>query len=68
MDERDGNPGKDHLPASEAGTGIIPEDHGNADDVRLPESEADSGLTESEEKSEPQSWPGRGFGSIPPPG
>ena len=57
------------IPASEEGTGIIPEDKGRAGaDTHLPASEADTSLIEGEEESLPQSWPGRGPGSIPPPG
>ena len=57
------------IPASEEGTGIIPEDEGSpAADTHLPASEADSSLLEGDEESLPQSWPGRGPGSIPPPG
>lgn len=57
------------IPASEEGTGIIPEDKGAAGaDTHLPASEADTSLVEGEEESVPQSWPGRGLGSIPPPG
>ena len=57
------------IPASEEGTGIIPEDEGRAQgDTHRPASEADTSLIEGEEESLPQSWPGRGPGSIPPPG
>ena len=58
------------LPASEEGTGIIPEDKGDAaGDTHLPASEADTTLLEGEEESLPQSWPGKGSpGTIPPPG
>ena len=57
------------IPASEEGTGIIPEDKGGAGaDTHLPASEGDTSLIEGEEESLPQSWPGRGPGSIPPPG
>lgn len=57
------------IPASEEGTGIIPEDKGGkGNDTHLPASEADTSLIEGEEESMPQSWPGRGPGSIPPPG
>jgi hypothetical protein len=59
----------DALPASEAGTGIIPEDEGDSpDSVGLPASESDSGELQKDEGGEPQSWPGKSFGSIPPPG
>lgn len=37
-------------------------------DVHLPASEADSPALREEREREPQSWPGSGFGSIPPPG
>ena len=56
------------LPASEAGTGMIPEDRREEADTSLPESEAGSPLLEGEDGAEPQSWPGKSFGSIPPPG
>ncbi|MDB5667177.1 MAG: hypothetical protein JWL74_127 [Alphaproteobacteria bacterium] len=57
------------IPASEEGTGIIPEDTGGAGaDTHLPASEADTPLTEGEGGPPPQSWPGSGPGSIPPPG
>lgn len=57
------------IPASEEGTGIIPEDQGGAGaDTHLPASEADTSLIEGEDGAPPQSWPGRGPGSIPPPG
>lgn len=57
------------ISASEEGTGIVPEDQGRgAADTHLPASEADTSLTEGEEKPPAQSWPGRGPGSIPPPG
>jgi len=58
------------LPASEEGTGIIPEDKGGAAaDTHLPASEADTSLIEGEEESMPSSWPGSGGpGTIPPPG
>ena len=57
------------IPASEEGTGIIPEDRGGASGgTHLPASEADTSLVEGEEESLPQSWPGSGPGSIPPPG
>lgn len=56
------------IPASEEGTSIIPEDEGQAgDDTHLPASEADTGLIE-DEGPPPQSWPGKGPGTIPPPG
>jgi len=56
--------------ASEEGTGIIPEDKGGSGaDTQLPASEADTSLLGAEDGSPPaQSWPGRGPGSIPPPG
>ncbi|HEY0116127.1 MAG TPA: hypothetical protein VGB54_10430 [Allosphingosinicella sp.] len=61
--------GEGHLPASEAGTGMIPEDEGSAaDDVHRPASEADSAPLRDEGQGEPQSWPGKSFGTIPPPG
>ncbi len=64
MTERDPS-----IPASDEGTGIIPEDRGRTPgDTHLPASEADTALVEGEEESLPQSWPGRGPGSIPPPG
>lgn len=58
------------IPASEEGTGIVPEDQGGGDsDVHLPESERDSGLIEEDDKPPAQSWPGKGGpGTIPPPG
>jgi hypothetical protein len=57
------------IPASEEGTGIVPEAQGRgAADTHLPASEADTSLIGGEEESLPQSWPGRGPGSIPPPG
>ena len=57
------------VPASEEGAGIIPEaDRGTPGDTHLPASEADTALIEGEKESLPQSWPGRGPGSIPPPG
>lgn len=57
------------IPASEEGAGIIPEDEGRGGaDTHLPASEADTPLVEDEEGPPPQSWPGRGPGSIPPPG
>jgi hypothetical protein len=58
------------IPASEEGTGIIPDDEGGGTaDTHLPASEADSSLLEGEEESMPSSWPGRGGpGTIPPPG
>lgn len=57
------------IPASEEGTGIVPEDNGGGGaDTHLPASEADTSLVEGEGKSPPQSWPGRGPGTIPPPG
>ena len=58
------------IPASEEGTGIIPEDDADpAGGTHLPASEADTGLIEDEDQSPPQSWPGRGGpGTIPPPG
>ena len=60
--------GDPHLPASEAGAGIIPEDEGPSGDVHAPASEADEGGIQHDQGSEPQSWPGKSFGSIPPPG
>lgn len=58
------------LPASEEGTGIIPEDDGSgAGDTHLPASEADTSLTGDGDDAPPQSWPGSGSpGTIPPPG
>ena len=58
------------LPASESGTGQIPEDRGAAgEDVHRPASEADTApLQEEDGAGETQSWPGSSFGSIPPPG
>jgi hypothetical protein len=66
MNDRD----KDvHLPASEAGTGMIPEDQPAGGDVHLPASESGSGLLEDEEDAPPQSWPGGGGpGTFLPPG
>jgi hypothetical protein len=60
--------GDPHLPASEAGGGIIPEDEGTTSDVHAPASEADEGGLQDDRGGEPQSWPGKSFGSIPPPG
>jgi len=61
--------GDPHLPASEAGTGMIPEDEdAGATDVHAPASEADSAPLQDEQEGEAQSWPGRSFGTIPPPG
>jgi hypothetical protein len=62
--------GDPHLPASEAGAGIIPEDEsGPSGDDHLPASEADTGMLAGEEKGTTQSWPGSGGpGTIPPPG
>jgi hypothetical protein len=59
-----------HLPASEVGTGIIPEEGESAGgDVHHPASEDDRAPLRGEGGGgEPQSWPGKGFGSIPPPG
>ncbi len=47
-----------------------PESGDGADggDVHKPASEADTAPLKDEEQGEPQSWPGRSFGSIPPPG
>lgn len=58
------------IPASEEGTGMVPEDEGESDrDTHLPASEEDSGLIEDEDEAPPQSWPGSGGpGTIPPPG
>lgn len=59
------------LPASEEGTGIIPEDDGGGGGgTHLPASEADTGLADIEDGGPPpQSWPGDGSpGTIPPPG
>lgn len=60
------------LPASEEGTGVIPEDDGGGDsgsDTHLPASEADTSLGEEADDRLPQSWPGSGGpGTIPPPG
>jgi hypothetical protein len=58
-----------HLPASEAGSGIIPEDgEGGGPDTHLPASEADTAPLQHESGGEPQSWPGKSFGTILPPG
>jgi hypothetical protein len=58
-----------HLPASESGTGMIPEDGKDATpDVHRPESEADTAPLQDESRGEPQSWPGKSFGTILPPG
>lgn len=59
-----------HLPASESGTGIIPEEGGGpAGETRRPASEADTApLQEDGAGGEPQSWPGKSFGTILPPG
>jgi hypothetical protein len=68
MSEQDSKPtGDPHLPASEEGTGIIPEDKTGAGDTSKPASEADM-ISDEETGGEPQSWPGKSFGSIPPPG
>ena len=77
-EERDGRPdgagGADEpnpsIPASEEGTGIVPEDEGDSEsNTHLPASEEDSGLIEREDDLPVQSWPGSGQGgSIPPPG
>lgn len=57
------------LPASEAGAGLIPEDHAAASDVHLPASEADTAPLQDEGRGETQSWPGGGGpGTFPPPG
>lgn len=58
---------EDHLPASEAGTGMMPEDDSAGGDVHRPASEDHEAL-EADKGGARQSWPGRGFGSIPPPG
>jgi len=62
--------GDGHLPASEAGTGMIPEDEeaGEPGDVHRPASEADSAGLQDERTDAPQAWPGKSFGTIPPPG
>lgn len=63
--------GDPHIPASEAGTGMIPEDEhagGGGGDVHRPASEADSGELQDERTDSPQAWPGKSFGTIPPPG
>lgn len=66
MSEQDSRPtGAGHLPASEDGTGIG-ETGGNGDTSK-PESESEA-LGGKEVGGEPQSWPGKSFGSIPPPG
>lgn len=59
-----------HLPARESGTGIISEeDEGAAADTHRPASEADTApLQEDSGSGEPQSWPGKSFGTILPPG
>jgi hypothetical protein len=63
------NPDDGHLPASESGTGIIPEEgEGRGPDTHRPASEADTAPLQDEGGGEPQSWPGTSFGSIPPPG
>ena len=58
------------IPASEEGTGIVPEDEGGSDsDTHLPASEEDSGLIGDEGDAPAQSWPGGGGpGTFPPPG
>lgn len=67
-DEAGTDAGGGDLPASEAGTGTIPEDDARAD-VQLPASEADEGGLTDAGQGEPQSWPGGGGpGSFPPPG
>ena len=61
--------GDGHLPASESETGIIPDgSQGAGTDVHRPASEEDSAPLQDESHGEPQSWPGKSFGSIPPPG
>jgi hypothetical protein len=71
-DEADRSGGS--LPASEEGTGMIPEDRGNAGDIGVPASEGgavpdgDGGDATGEPDGAAQSWPGKSFGSIPPPG
>jgi len=61
--------GDAHLPASESGTGMIPEEEAAGEDVHRRASEEDSApLQEEGRGGEPQSWPGTSFGSIPPPG
>lgn len=61
--------GDTHLPASEAGAGVIPEDEDQGTtDVHSPASEADTAPLQDEHQGETQSWPGSSFGSIPPPG
>jgi hypothetical protein len=79
-DQRTDNPAPDSadgvteretaIPASEEGTGIIPEDEGEgAGDTRVPASEDGTGMIPDADPSPPQSWPGAGDpGSIPPPG
>ena len=63
------SPDDPHLPASESGTGMIPEEgEGPAGDTHRPASEPDTGPFKDEGGGEPQSWPGTSFGSIPPPG
>ena len=57
------------IPASEEGTGMVPGDDGDPQrDTHLPASEADTGQIEEPDEAPPQSWPGKGPGSIPPPG
>lgn len=56
------------LPASEAGASIIPEDASGSGDVHRPASEADTGALTDSGTGPTQSWPGKSFGSIPPPG
>ncbi len=60
--------GDPHVPASESGAGIVPEDADTGGDVHRPASEADSAPLQDEHHGETQSWPGSSFGSIPPPG
>lgn len=57
------------VPASEEGTGIVPEDEGGPGrDTHLPASEADTDVVEDAEDSRDPSWPGGGRpGAIPPP-
>ena len=65
------HPGGDdpHLPASESGTGMIPEEgEGPASGTHRPASEADTAPLQDEGGAELQSWPGTSFGSILPPG
>lgn len=70
VDQADGGPGREpSVPGSEEGTGIVPGDDEARKDTHLPASEDDTDVIEKKEEGPPpQSWPGRGPSSIPPPG